>query len=306
MVKCAKCNIDVMDPIQCNMCRKHFDFACSGKTEAGYKKLGERQANWRCLTCKSTQIVKKLPNSPTESPTTDMLMAEIAKLSLQLQPINSVADDIKLIKTDLSALKTSTYEIINKMESFESRLKIVESSQEEVSELKNTISKLEDQLGEKEQLLRYNNAEIKGVPMKQNENLFDILMKIGDHTSCPVNKNNINFVARIQSRGPDKNQFKPIIVSFLSRYMKENFVAAGKAAKTIMPSDIGLSGSGKIYINDHLSIKNKLLLNKTKALASSNNFRFVWVKHSKIFVRKNETSPVVNIKTEIDLEKLKK
>lgn len=122
--------------------------------------------------------------------------------------------------------------------------------------MKQTISQLREQIDEQDQWQRLNNTEIKGVPMKNNENLFEILAKIGQKIMFPITKNNINFVVGIQPGYPTENRMKPIIVSFINRYFKEDFIAAGKAAKSLSSSDIGFSGSNRIYINDHLTIKN--------------------------------------------------
>lgn len=50
--------------------------------------------------------------------------------------------------------------------------------------------------------------------------------------------------------------------------------------------------------------KASLMLNKTKMLAKERSYAFVWVKGCRIFLRKNPTSPVQNIKTEQDLKKI--
>lgn len=56
----------------------------------------------------------------------------------------------------------------------------VEVAQEDVTQLKATISNLEAELQDTEQWLQSNNIEIKGVPLKENENLFHIIAKIGE------------------------------------------------------------------------------------------------------------------------------
>ncbi|XP_039750018.1 uncharacterized protein LOC120626541 [Pararge aegeria] len=308
MFLCGKCNNDTEEAIQCCVCKKFFDYPCSGITEIGYRKLGDRQATWKCATCKHVQGAKKQPGSPVPSPTSlsmDTVMAELTKLSLQLQPLPELFKDIHCIKSDMAALSTSTQELISRIDRLEKRIDNIESVSDAMPELRVAISQLQEQIDEQDQWLRYNNIEIKGVPVKHNENLFDVLSKIGTKITFPVSKNNINFIARVQSRNPSENKIKPIIVSFINRYLKEDFVAAGKALKTLITSDIGIPGNTRIFINDHLTVKNKQLLSKTKLLAKEKNYRFVWVKHSKLFVRKNETSPVLSIKAEKDLTKVK-
>ncbi|KAL4703619.1 hypothetical protein ACJJTC_007646 [Scirpophaga incertulas] len=174
--------------------------------------------------------------------------------------------------------------------------------QSESTQLKETLTKFEDQLQDTEQWLRANNVEIKGVPMRDKVNLFDVITKLGQKISYTVTKSSINFIHRVPTFGSsDKN----IIASFTSKYAKEDFVAAARASKDpILPSDLGLSGKGKIFVNDHLTSKNKARLSKVKALAKAKGYQFVWVKHMKICVRRDPTSKVFVINSDLDLQKI--
>lgn len=94
---------------------------------------------------------------------------------------------------------------------------------------------------------RSNNVEIKDVPHKSNENLFDIISKIGTKINYPVTKSQINFITRVPTREKEHN--KPIIVSFCNRYVKEDFIAAARLAfKTqhLTASQIGFTTNKKI------------------------------------------------------------
>lgn len=303
MVRCARCSEDSMDVIQCNICKNNFDFQCSGITEAGYRKLGsDRQASWRCPNCKIGNIPAGKQDIGSPKPVTlDDVMKEINSVKLTLAPLMDVMADIKVIKTDMNNLRSNVDQFTSKLNDLDERLKTVEKAQDEVRQLKAHISKLEEDLNNNNQWLRLNNVEIRGVPLKDKENLFEIVTKIGSKIQHPIMKHNINFITRIPSR---ENRVKPIVVSFLNRYLKEDFVAAARSLKFLCATDINLEGTGRIYVNDHLTVQNKMLLSKAKQLARDNEFEFVWVKNSKIFVRKNSQSSVIVIKNEKDLQKI--
>ncbi|XP_026315972.1 uncharacterized protein LOC113227299 [Hyposmocoma kahamanoa] len=167
--------------------------------------------------------------------------------------------------------------------------------------LQQRMDKLESLVRDGERRSRMNNIDIKGVPVTQSENLFQIFAKLGDHIKCTIPKENINYVARIPMRHDKVN--KTIIVSVHNRYQKEDFVAAAKNF-TIIPTDLKLPGVNRIFINDHLTLEDKLLLNKAKTLAKEKYFEFTWVKGCKIYARKSPTSHVITIKSEADLKKL--
>lgn len=97
---------------------------------------------------------------------------------------------------------------------------------------------------------------------------------------------------------------KGIRILFINRYTKEEYIAAARRIKPITLESLGYSTEGRVFVNEHLTVFNKTLLMKSKALAREKTFRFVWVKHGKIFVRKNDTSASFIVKTEKDLLKI--
>lgn len=305
MVICGRCNENVSEAIECSACHKHFDFPCSGITEKGYRKLGDRQNTWRCAACKNIGLAStNLPQSSITSPTSpsaitlDSVMQELISIRHELAPLSSLSDEMKIIRKQLCELK----DLPTKVELLDERLTAIESVREDVITNKLIVSELNNSHRDMDQWARSNNLEIKGVPAKNNENLFEILNKIGTVISYPISKNQINFLHRVQS---NSNGIKNIVVSFLCRYVKEDFLAAARSRKQpLLPTDIGLSGSGRIYLNDHLTVKNKMLLTQAKSIAKKHNYQYVWVKHAKIFVRRDQTSKSFVITSEGDLQKI--
>ncbi|KAL4707987.1 hypothetical protein ACJJTC_010603 [Scirpophaga incertulas] len=227
--------------------------------------------------------------------------SERIKNASELSAVELRASEVKEIKEEIADLKGRFSE---KIEKLDKRVHTIETTLKEIPALKDRITSLEEDLNDKNQWLRSNNVEIKGVPMKDRENLLEIVTSIGNKIMYPVTRPSINFAVRVPSHNSGGDKTKPIIVSFLNRYLKEDFVAAARSFKTLRPVDIGLVGTGRIFVNDHLTVQNKLLLSKAKSLAKENDFDYVWVKNTKIFVRKNSQSPVISIKKEKDLQKI--
>lgn len=305
MVICGRCGDDVGEAIQCSACKKSFDFPCSGITEKGYRKLGDRQATWRCATCKNSGQASALTvpvmGSPVASPTVSLesIMHELTSIRMQLAPLSSLSAEVQLLRKELADLKG----IPAKVHKLDERLTKVEEDQKDLTGAMTSLCKLEEDLHDTDQWLRSNNVEIKGVPLRDKENLFEMLAKIGDKISYPVLKTQINFVHRVPSNVAGT---KNIIVSFMNRYVKEDFIASARSLQNpLSPKDIGFTGAaGKIFINDHLTVKNKLLLSQAKSRAKEHNYQFVWVKHMKIFVRRDPTSKPFTISRGQDLQKI--
>lgn len=100
-----------------------------------------------------------------------------------------------------------------RVEELQDRVQNVEGSLIEVSQLKeqqNTILQevdaLKQALEEKEQWIRQNNVEIKGVPIKSNVNLFSIVEALEKIVGYNFSKSQINYIAREPTYDPkEKN-----------------------------------------------------------------------------------------------------
>lgn len=320
MFKCKSCDNEFRDGVLCSVCQGRFDFVCAGITETGYRRLGERKSTWRCPSCKNSRSGSPLPPQLKSPGPADMdtVMAELKRLSLQvallpelnasIQEIKAELTDLKAIKTEVSDIKTSLEfvdhkigALSDKINNMEKDIQHLQKTKLDVDHLQLRVEKLEQQLKENDQRSRLNNLEIKGVPVSQSENLFTILANIGARIKYVLPKDQINYVARVPMRNDKTN--KSIVVAVHSRYVKDEFVAAAKKCTTTA-ADLGLQGANRIYVNDHLTLGNKILLNKVKTMAKERGYAFAWVKGCQIFVRKNPASPVIAIRSESDLKKL--
>ncbi|XP_047511708.1 uncharacterized protein LOC125054076 [Pieris napi] len=323
---CGSCGVEIRDGASCSVCKLDFHFQCGGITEVGYRRLGDRRFTWCCANCKISAQPQAVSTSASTSPLVKMpvestILEEIRAVSLKLAPLESLVEDVKSLRKELSELKSSFSEINGvvgefktKIENFESRLSKVESDNQNIVEQYGTIQtrldKLESEADDNEQWSRINNVEIKGVPQRDKENLHDIVNSIGQLINYTVQKNQINFVTRVPVR--DSTQPKPIILCFLNRYAKEDFIAAARTkAKDLARSNssttctnLGLNGNHKIFINDHLTPKNKDLLNKARKVAKDHNFQYIWVKRAVIHIRKDNTSPIIYIRNVKDISKI--
>lgn len=314
MMKCASCDIDFNDGVQCTSCLRHLDFGCASITEAGWRKLGnDRRAVWRCPKCRISSPSLTPSPSPAPAPegtvSLDTVLSEIREIKAQLAGLPSLTRDVKCIKEELKELRTSNEFESKRLDDFsvkiagiESRVVGLEQLQESVCSLQSDVDFIKSELSASDQRTRLNNVEIKGIPIKKDENLFTVLDKISQKVNFTFPKTQINYISRIPLFN---TKDKAIVVSFLNRYVKEDFVAAARSVKTLSTLELGFEGqSNRVYVNDHLNADSKKLLNKTRALAKDREFKYVWVKHGKIHVRKQEGSAVLVISNEKDLNKL--
>lgn len=318
MFKCKRCEAVVSDVAQCSLCEAQYDFPCAGITEAGWRKLGDRKNTWKCSSCKGLSPSSSAQKYKARSPDMDGIYSELKRLSTQMELLPSLADSIKAVQNQLVELKSmraefselkcsveffheSIKELSAKVTGLEQEVVELNKTKDDVRTLKERCRKLETQHHDNEQRCRMNNIEIKGVPLLNSENLFLILAKIGEKIDCQIPREQISYIARVPMRSDSHN--KTILCSVVNNYLKQDFISAARKFKNLSATDLGLPGNNKIYINDHLTIDNKMLLNKTKTFAKERGFDYVWVQSCKIFLRKNSMSPKHQIKSEQDLKK---
>ncbi|KAI5641014.1 hypothetical protein NE865_06670 [Phthorimaea operculella] len=319
MVKtCPSCADNLTEGAYCNACKEDICFDCAGITEGNYRKLGKQLAKWKCASCKGQQSQPAggnttVPNISSSDSVGQAILTEIKALSAKVKLLESLPQDLKSLRNEVIVLQdavkianNSIAEFADKVKKIEDRMTQLENAKrDQANAMQIRLDKIENDLNEREQWSRMSNIEIKGIKPSANENLFNVVIALGNHIQYPIQKAQINFVTRVPTRDP---QFtKPIIVCFNSRYVKEDFIAAARSSmKTspITPITLGLAGTEKIYVNDHLTPHFKTLLTKAKKIKEDKGFQYLWVKHCKIFFRKTDTSPIINIKSERDLIKL--
>lgn len=303
---CAQCNSDYSDGVECGACRRALCFNCSGISESGYRKLGtDRRAMWKCPTCK---IASPNPANPP-AVSLETVLKEVREMKQQLVGLPVLIQEFNNLKTELSEVKKSCQFNSDKLEDFSKRLDDADKKLAEVHSLRNslqtavnTIDELKRQITTTEQWSRLNNVEIKGIPLKKDENLFSIVEKLGSKCGYTVPKTQINYISRVPTYN---SKGKAIILSFLNRYVKEEFIATARACKDLKACDLGFSGdTQRIFVNDHLTPDMKNLLTKSKSKAAEMGYQYKWVKYGKIHVRKNDTSPVIIISKSSDLNKI--
>ncbi|KOB68423.1 Zinc finger DNA binding protein, partial [Operophtera brumata] len=215
----------------------------------------------------------------------------------QLIGLPTLIEDVKSIKDELKDLKSSCDFMNGRLDDFTTRVADMENRVIGMEQFQDTVASLE--MSKEPDL---NNVEIKGIPLKKDENLFSIVEAISKATSYSFPEAQINYLHRVPLHGSKE---KAIVVSFINRYIKEEFVASARACKTLSAADVGFSGvSQRISVNDHLNLAYKNLLNKVKALVKERKFSYVWVKYGKIHVRKNDSAPAFIVGREADLNKI--
>ncbi|XP_041981439.1 uncharacterized protein LOC121734865 [Aricia agestis] len=314
---CAKCKEIVTDFVHCGKCGGHYHFTCAGISESSYRKLGqEKKSAWRCIPCRA-QVQS---SDPANTVSLADILLEIKNLRTDF---NTMKTDLNDIKSDISSTKQCMLDlnmkwsdmqqrfddIEGRLNGFEDKVSCITTLQKDLKKANEIISALEQNNNTQDQFSRLNNIEISGIPMRNGENLYSMLHDLCSVVGFSLCETDIDTVHRVRRHiTTDKQALRhpAIIVRFTQRRRKDQLLAAARARRTLSSAELGLQGPAcAVYISDHLTPTNKLLLKRARELKVEKQYAYLWVRDCKILLRKNDKSNVIRISSESDLLKIK-
>lgn len=161
-----------------------------------------------------------------------------------------------------------------------------------------------------EQFNRKNNVEIQMVPEKSNENTVMLFNKLCSTVSFPIRTEEILACHRVPQSNKSSGRPKNIVVELPSTYTRDALLSAVKNFNKKNPSSklnsehLDIPGKTPIYVSEQLTPNNKELHAAVRHAAKEKNIKFVWIRNGRIFVRKNENSPVIWASSKDTLENL--
>lgn len=321
--------------LKCSNCNSFYDSTCANFTEkrfvsffsASTTKGKENRRNWACPGCMSKKPKGDNSNTPLRShndgpdspqpasgdsrcssPSDNNLAANTENFTLSGSEMKS------LLRSELAPIKQQLYEMQESVKyvsaQYDDLIKInnsikadYEAMKAENTALRSTVVTLNERMNNLEQHLRDCNLEIQGVPQHKNENVVEIVKKIGDIVSLKIEDRDILNCTRVASMNKDSQRPRAIIVKLNStRRRDEVYSAVARFNKAhpnnkLSTSHLGTGGNNSlIYVSEHLSPANKALHYAARTKASQLGFKFVWVRNGRIFLRKDETSRFIHVK----------
>lgn len=172
---------------------------------------------------------------------------------------------------------------------------------EENAELKTELKKMADKVNNIEQEALNNNIEIMGVPVTPNENCLEIVNAVGK--ILEVNSEDITSASRAKS-SKNLSTNNNVVVRLNNPNQKHFWIKQFRNRKVVLASDLHKSlPRTKIYVNEHLTSKNKKILYLTKQKAKD-LYKYVWVKNGEIFIRKDDASKILKVSSVDEISKI--
>ncbi|XP_053611109.1 uncharacterized protein LOC128677873 [Plodia interpunctella] len=195
-------------------------------------------------------------------------------------------------------------ELKEKVDSLVEKNKSLSSLEEKLEVMTRNYNQLLTELNANNQRDRLMNLEIVGVPENKEENIIELVLAVAAHADVDISPNDILEAHRVTPRVRLQGRPRNIVVRMKSRVIKDN-ILSGVRRNRLTTKNLNMSGSAKpVFVNEHLTYYNKQLLKKCREVAKLKNFQYVWIKHGRIYVRKADGSPPIQIRTEKDVSKI--
>jgi len=173
---------------------------------------------------------------------------------------------------------------------------------EEKGKMIEDMSHLRQEIYELQQHSRRENLEIKGLPWTQGEDIMEVLQSVARAIQVPFNKTDVSAAHRM----PNRNNGHPlIVVKFVSRQSTALWLAAVKKRRLTTADVSPHLQPGPVYVNAHLTVHNKRLLGRARAMFHNKTLAAAWATDDgKVMVKRTEGARAVRVCTMEDLDNM--
>lgn len=246
--------------------------------------------------------------------TMQQMFNNVQQMFLDLK--SSQDEQFSQIKRDISSLKQQNEDLLSSNQ--EIKKSVARISQEQ-TELKSRIEKLEEkdtvsddyvqgleqQVENMERKLRETSVEINNLPTESNEQLLTTIAQIHKTFAVEFDPRDLRSAFRLPAKS---NSPRPIIIEYSSLQKKIELLQAYKKFKMANGGEshwTGVSGDKRsIFINELLTKKGKHLHYLARSLIKNSEWKFCWTSRGKIFIRKEEGLPAVEVRSDEQIASL--
>lgn len=321
MSQCGACtetiNLEDYCHITCEECGLQFHWNCINITKVEADLLKNK---WLCNKC---ELKRRRRFSSSDIPLKKTTMKDIKEVELSTvktlmehfvaelkTEIQKVTDGQKSIQKDInSSLDSFKIKLNNNEQLAQKQDKIISKQQEIIDKissennvLKNKVNILTTELEEVRQELRLNSVEIRGLPVRKDESVYDAVKNLAKVLNFDLKEEMLDSC--FQLKKTENIEYPTIIVEFVRRTDKENFLQGKRLKKNLNTRDLGMKTSQLIYINESLTPQRRNILSKVKKKKSEHGWKFLWVNSGKIFIRKFENGKIHVITNEEEFNRM--
>lgn len=274
--KCKSCDKDIgqsKDCIKCGVYNGSFHATCVSATSGDLSKKATLRNNWKCGVCAPQSSSRGESESVQESAVLEAVAAFRSNPTLARLNLDRMQLDITNVAKDVSELKNQIADIRGK---YDRNLSDVKELSAENKELKLEMTVLQLELSELQQHIRKKNIIIAVVPQCKGENMSAILDTLANKLNIHFERYDVGAVHRVPA-GKDDTRPPSILVAFLSRAIKLNWILVKRTMKSLSARDLGAAWPDhQVYVNEHLTLQTRAVFNEARRLVKTGKLAAVW------------------------------
>lgn len=190
-------------------------------------------------------------------------------------------------------------------------IKIIKDLETENLRLKKDINSLDARLSSIEKMSRSQNLEIQAVPESKNENVMNMFLTLCKTVNTQINNEHIISSRRVAKLDASKDRPRNILITLSNSRLRDQVISACRRYNKSHKDDqlnsahLGLTSNiCKVYVCEHVSPECKKLHAATRLKAKELNYKYVWVKYGRVYVRRADRDDHIHIKNLEFLNKL--
>lgn len=229
----------------------------------------------------------------------DWFIKQDSKMTKIMEDFADVKTSVEFMSAQYDALLNKFTAVQGEVKNLERRVFKLEQSDEQMGDLK-------DKLEAMEQRARQCNVELGNLPERKSEKLQDVVLSIGTAIKHPISRSDIVAVHRVPHADSKNKLPRNVVIKFQSQLLRDDMLAAYRVAKGVHSDEINIPGDRKrLFLNEHLTLNNKILFREVREAAKIHSYKYVWIKHGAILVRKKEDAAAFCIRSREDISKIK-
>lgn len=243
---CCKCSEEVTSDVAvvCSECKAIYHNSCALFKEVTRKKIQAEKESWVCFNCKASKG-KTISPTPSISPTCSNYELKCMIESFRTEMGKKIDDVVK----SQSFLSEKYDSVLKKLEEISKLKEKVEKLEKNHLEKEIIINDLSFRLANLEQYSRNATLEIGEIPVKENENLTNIVIKTAQVLNVSLNEDDIQCTHRL-NQNPGKT---PAIIVQLSSRKKRDDMINSKTKVNLSKIFDDPKQNGRVYVGESLS-----------------------------------------------------
>lgn len=263
------------------------------------------------------QTSTRLPDSVSRTDIRDEMRSVMNEFMSEMknEMKNTLNAELRELKDQITGFKDSLdflsakYDTMNKdMVSHNSTMMQLKTENEL---LRSEVNVLSNRVRQMDQLSRSANLELQCVPEHKAENVVSIVRQLGQIVKFPISDGDISYCSRIAKSNPNSSRPRTILVKFNTPRTRDSLLAATIQYNKDHPNEkldtsaLGLDDKKTaIFVAENLTVENKNLHAAARIKAKELNYKYVWVRGGRVYVRKSGESETVFIRSLDSLNKL--